>query len=181
MGPVCVTPRTSARPLRRRSTLTSCSAWRQRRSSASHRDAAGTHLRVWGTRMCGGRTQAMVLSAPVDSVPQTRSMYQQHHSLPQDLDSAPRGVVPEPGTRHRSSLVLSRPSSSPIIPVQDRPCGRSDRPYPGSRDRTVKMKIPVCSHLGLAYPPASASVKRKKAYLRYHGRICLHTSGIVTD
>ena len=51
------------------------------------------------------------------------------------LTQAPRGVVPEPGTRATGRVLCSAGHGHRVlsIPVQDRPRGRSDRPYRGSR------------------------------------------------
>ena len=50
------------------------------------------------------------------------------------LTQAPRGVVPEPGTRATGRVLCSAGHGHRVlsIPVQDRPRGRSDRPYRGS-------------------------------------------------
>ena len=62
---------------------------------------------------------------------QHRSACSAHGTLTQ----APRGVVPEPGTRATGRVLCSAGHGHRVlsIPVQDRPCGRSDRPYRGSR------------------------------------------------
>ena len=51
------------------------------------------------------------------------------------LTPAPRGVVPEPGTRATGRVLCSAGHGHRVlsIPVQDRPRDRSDRPYRGSR------------------------------------------------
>ena len=56
-------------------------------------------------------------------------------SAHETLTQAPRGVVPEPGTRATGRVLCSAGHGHRVlsIPVQDRPRGRSDRPYRGSR------------------------------------------------
>ena len=65
-------------------------------------------------------------------------VYWQHRSACSahgTLTQAPRGVVPEPGTRATGRVLCSAGHGHRVlsIPVQDKPSGRSDRPYPGSR------------------------------------------------
>ena len=65
-------------------------------------------------------------------------VYWQHRSACSahgTLTQAPRGVVPEPGTRATGRVLCSAGHGHRVlsIPVQDRPRGRSDRPYRGSR------------------------------------------------
>ena len=62
---------------------------------------------------------------------QHRSACSAHGTLTQ----APRGVVPEPGTRATGPVLCSVGHGHRVlsIPVQYRPCGRSDRPCRGSR------------------------------------------------
>ena len=78
---------------------------------------------------CGDR-QA-VCTRPAGVYWQHRSACSAHGTLTQ----APRGVVPEPGTRATGPVLCSAGHGHRVlsIPVQDRPCGRSDRPYRGSR------------------------------------------------
>ena len=64
-------------------------------------------------------------------------VYWQHRSACSahgTLTQAPRGVVPEPGTRATGRVLCSAGHGHRVlsIPVQDRPRGRSDRPYRGS-------------------------------------------------
>ena len=70
--------------------------------------------------------------------PRPAGVYQQHRSACSahgTLTQAPRGVVPEPGTRATGRVLCSAGHGHRVlsISVQDRPCDRSDRPYPGSR------------------------------------------------
>ena len=65
-------------------------------------------------------------------------VYWQHRSACSahgTLTQAPRGVVPEPGTRATGRVLCSAGHGHQVlsIPVQDKPSDRSDRPYPGSR------------------------------------------------
>ena len=65
-------------------------------------------------------------------------VYWQHRSACSahgTLTPAPRGVVPEAGTRATGRVLCSAGHGHRVlsISVQDRPCDRSDRPYPGSR------------------------------------------------
>ena len=65
-------------------------------------------------------------------------VYWQHRSACSahgTLTQAPRGVVPEPGTRATGRVLCSAGHGHRVlsIAVQDRPCDRSDRPYPGLR------------------------------------------------
>ena len=78
---------------------------------------------------CGD--QQAVCSRPAPGSQQHRSACSAHGTLTQ----APRGVVPEPGTRATGRVLCSAGHGHRVlsIPVQDRPCGRSDRPCWGSR------------------------------------------------
>ena len=65
--------------------------------------------------------------------PRPAGVYQQHRSACSahgTLTQAPRGVVPEPGTRATGRVLCSAGHGHRVlsIPVQDRPRGRSDRP-----------------------------------------------------
>ena len=69
------------------------------------------------------------------SVPAQRSqLHRSACSAHGTLTQAPRGVVPEPGTRATGRVLCSAGHGHRVlsIPVQDRPRGRSDRPYRGS-------------------------------------------------
>ena len=78
---------------------------------------------------CGRREYGC--TRPAVGAYQHRSACSAHGTLTQ----APRGVVPEPGTRATGRVLCSAGHGHRVlsIPVQDRPCGRSDRPYRGSR------------------------------------------------
>ena len=78
---------------------------------------------------CGRR--AFGCTRPAPGSQQHRSACSAHGTLTQ----APRGVVPEPGTRATGRVLCPAGHGHRVlsIPVQDRPHGRSDRPYPGSR------------------------------------------------
>ena len=82
---------------------------------------------VDGTK-CGRRESGC--TGPAVGAYQHRSACSAHGTLTQ----APRGVVPEPGTRATGRVLCSAGHGHRVlsIPVQDRPRGRSDRPYRGS-------------------------------------------------
>ena len=69
------------------------------------------------------------------SVSQRSQLHRSACSAHGTLTQAPRGVVPEPGTRATGRVLCSAGHGHRVlsIPVQDRPRGRSDRPYRGSR------------------------------------------------
>ena len=92
-----------------------------------HPDARRPHS-VDGTE-CGRRASGC--TRPAQRSQLHRSACSAHGTLTQ----APRGVVPEPGTRATVRVLCSAGHGHRVlsIPVQDRPCGRSDRPYRGSR------------------------------------------------
>ena len=77
---------------------------------------------------CGRR--AFGCTRPAQRSQLHRSACSAHGTLTQ----APRGVVPEPGTRATGRVLRSAGHGHRVlsIPVQDRPHGRSDRPYRGS-------------------------------------------------